>query len=105
MFPSSTGRALSNAILSKLLRDLNVDGVPHGFRSSFRDWTARNTLPIRDRLLARLPLTSSLRTRHLTRDDRENEPELVFKQSLERLDVRDRDVVECLAREVRKQMV
>ena len=40
VFPSSTGRALSNATLSKLLRDLNVDGVPHGFRSSFRDWAA-----------------------------------------------------------------
>ena len=43
VFPSSTGRALSNATLSKLLRDLNVDGVPHGFRSSFRDWAAEQT--------------------------------------------------------------
>ena len=25
---------------SKLLREIGVDAVPHGFRSSFRDWCA-----------------------------------------------------------------
>ena len=29
--------------LSGLLRDLAIGGVPHGFRSSFRDWTAEET--------------------------------------------------------------
>ena len=38
VFPSKTGRPLSDATLSKLLRGLNVKAVPHGFRSSFRDW-------------------------------------------------------------------
>ena len=38
VFPSPTGRALSDSTLSKLLRELGIDAVPHGFRSSFRDW-------------------------------------------------------------------
>ena len=38
VFPSATGRPMSDDTLSKLLRDLGVDAVPHGFRSSFRDW-------------------------------------------------------------------
>ena len=38
VFPSATGRPMSDATLSKLLRELRVRAVPHGFRSSFRDW-------------------------------------------------------------------
>ena len=39
IFPSPKGRrALSDATLSKLLRELKIAAVPHGFRSSFRDW-------------------------------------------------------------------
>ena len=30
-------------IFSKLLRKLQVGAVPHGFRSSFRDWVAEQT--------------------------------------------------------------
>ncbi len=37
------GKPLSDATLSKLLRDLSVPAVPHGFRSSFRDWAAECT--------------------------------------------------------------
>ena len=37
-FPSPTGRALSDRTLSDLLRELGIAAVPHGFRSSFRDW-------------------------------------------------------------------
>ena len=40
IFPSPRGRTISDGTLSKLLRDLRIDAVPHGFRSSFRDWTA-----------------------------------------------------------------
>ena len=40
IFPSVTGRALSDSTLSKMLRELGVAAVPHGFRSSFRDWCA-----------------------------------------------------------------
>ena len=38
VFPSPTGRALSNATMSKLCKENNVGCVPHGMRSSFRDW-------------------------------------------------------------------
>ena len=40
VFPSPTGRAHSQSSLAKLLRELRIDAVPHGFRSSFRDWAA-----------------------------------------------------------------
>ncbi len=40
LFPSPTGRPLSDSTMSKLLRELGIDAVPHGFRSSFRDWAA-----------------------------------------------------------------
>ena len=40
VFPSDTGRLLSDNTLSKLLRDKDIPAVPHGFRSSFRDWCA-----------------------------------------------------------------
>ena len=38
VFPSSEGRPLSGSTLSTLLRGLRLAAVPHGFRSSFRDW-------------------------------------------------------------------
>ena len=38
VFPSATGRPMSDATLSKLVRELGLEAVPHGFRSSFRDW-------------------------------------------------------------------
>ena len=38
IFPSATGRMLSDSTLSKLLRESEIVAVPHGFRSSFRDW-------------------------------------------------------------------
>ena len=31
---------MSGSTLSKLLRELGIDAVLHGFRSSFRDWAA-----------------------------------------------------------------
>ena len=34
------GRALSDATISKMVRELGIGAVPHGFRSSFRDWAA-----------------------------------------------------------------
>ncbi len=43
VFPSPTGRPLSDNTISKLLRDLRIAAVPHGFRSSFRDWAAECT--------------------------------------------------------------
>ena len=38
-----TGRPLSNMAFEMLLRRLEIDAVPHGFRSSFRDWTIAET--------------------------------------------------------------
>ena len=43
VFPSQTGRVLSDSTLSKLLRELRISAVPHGFRFSFRDWAAERT--------------------------------------------------------------
>jgi integrase len=40
VFPSPTGRKLSNATMSKLCKETNIGCVPHGMRSSFRDWCA-----------------------------------------------------------------
>jgi len=47
VFGSSQGKALSDNALSKLLRDMQVPAVPHGFRSSFKDW-ARSCTPYAD---------------------------------------------------------
>jgi integrase len=49
IFPSPRGKALSDMSLSQLMRgmrergELKVDAVPHGFRSTFRDWAAEQT--------------------------------------------------------------
>ena len=49
LFPSRTGKALSDMALSQLMRgmrergELTVEAVPHGFRSTFRDWAAEQT--------------------------------------------------------------
>ena len=40
VFPSPRARAISDNTVSKLLRELAIEAVPHGFRSSFRDWAA-----------------------------------------------------------------
>ena len=34
---------MSDATISKLLRENCIDAVPHGFRSSFRDWATEQT--------------------------------------------------------------
>ena len=40
MFPSATGRTPSQSGMPNLMRLLGIAAVPHGFRSSFRDWAA-----------------------------------------------------------------
>ncbi|MCY4629166.1 MAG: hypothetical protein OXE58_16560, partial [Acidobacteria bacterium] len=40
IFPSVRGGRLSDATISKMVRELGIGAVPHGFRSSFRDWAA-----------------------------------------------------------------
>lgn len=43
VFPGRTGGALSDMSLNKVVRDMKVDAVPHGFRSTFRDWAGEVT--------------------------------------------------------------
>jgi integrase len=44
VFPSPiSGKQLSDMTLSKLLKEQNIAAVPHGFRSSFRDWAGEQT--------------------------------------------------------------
>ena len=43
VFPGARGTRIDDVTLSRLLRYLGIAGVPHGFRSSFRDWAAEET--------------------------------------------------------------
>ena len=43
VFRSPRGKPLSDMTLSKLIKELGIAAVPHGFRSSFRDWAAEQT--------------------------------------------------------------
>ena len=43
VFPSQAGGIQRNGTMSDLMRELNIDAVTHGFRSSFRDWAAECT--------------------------------------------------------------
>ena len=43
IFPREGGKPLGSGRLRKLLRWNGITGVPHGFRSSFRDWAAEET--------------------------------------------------------------
>ena len=43
VFPMRSGRPISASTLLKMLNDLGIAAVPHGFRSSFRDWAAEET--------------------------------------------------------------
>ena len=43
VFPSPTGKVANHSLMPMLLRELEIGAVPHGFRSSFRDWAAECT--------------------------------------------------------------
>jgi integrase len=43
VFPAPQGGALSDMALSAVMRRMEVDAVPHGFRSTFRDWASERT--------------------------------------------------------------
>ena len=43
VFPSCRSKTLHHATFNQLLRGLRIAAVPHGFRSSFRDWAAEQT--------------------------------------------------------------
>lgn len=48
LFPSPKGAVLSDMTVSKVMRDAKLPFVPHGFRSSFRDWAAEKMPQIPD---------------------------------------------------------
>lgn len=48
LLPNAKGKALSDMTISKVMRDDNLAFVPHGFRSSFRDWAAEQHPEIPD---------------------------------------------------------
>jgi integrase len=43
VFPAPRGGMLSDMTISAVTRRMEVDAVPHGFRSTFRDWAAETT--------------------------------------------------------------
>jgi integrase len=43
VFPGTKGQPLSDMTLSAVMRRMKVDAVPHGFRSTFRDWAGERT--------------------------------------------------------------
>ena len=43
VFPAARGGQLSDMTLSAVLRRMEVGAVPHGFRSTFRDWGSERT--------------------------------------------------------------
>lgn len=48
MFPGMKGGPLSDMTMTAVMRRMKVDAVPHGFRSTFRDWAGDQTHHPRD---------------------------------------------------------
>lgn len=58
LFPGTKGATLSDMSLSAVLRRMKVHAVPHGFRSTFRDWAGDRTEYPRD--LAEFALANAI---------------------------------------------
>ena len=43
LFPGTKGQPLSDMTMTAVMRRMKVDAVPHGFRSTFRDWVGEKT--------------------------------------------------------------
>ncbi len=67
VFRSLRGKPLSNTTLSKLIKELGIAAVPHGFRSSFRDWAAERTNTPREVVEAHSPIRYRTPPRRPTR--------------------------------------
>lgn len=48
LFANGRGKPISDMTISKVMRDAGLSWVPHGFRSSFRDWAAEQHPEIPD---------------------------------------------------------
>lgn len=59
VFPGTKGQPLSDMSLTAVMRRMEVDAVPHGFRSTFRDWAGDRTHFPRDLAEAALAHTLS----------------------------------------------
>ena len=57
VFPNPRGKPLSDKRLSKLINELGIAALPHGFRSSFRDWAAEHATTPREVVEAALAHT------------------------------------------------
>ena len=70
---------MNDATLSKLLKENHVGAVPHGFRSSFRDWAAEKTGYHRDVIEAALThkATNKVEAAYFRTDLFEKRPELM----------------------------
>ena len=55
------GKPLSDMALLKVMRDLKLEFVPHGFRSSFRDWVSEETDHVSD--IAEAALAHTIRNK------------------------------------------
>ena len=42
IFPSVTGKVLADSVFSAILRNLSIDSTAHGWRSTFRTWSAES---------------------------------------------------------------
>ena len=58
VFPAPRGGMLSDMTMTAVLRRMGVKAVPHGFRSTFRDWAAERTDYPRD--MAEMALAHSV---------------------------------------------
>jgi integrase len=58
VFPAPRGGVLSDMTLTAVTRRMQVEAVPHGFRSTFRDWAAERTNYPRD--MAEMALAHSV---------------------------------------------
>ena len=45
IFPAPGGKAINDGTATKLLREIGINGVMHGFRTSFRSWCAEQNEP------------------------------------------------------------
>lgn len=61
VFPAPRGGVLSDMTMTAVMRRLGLDYVPHGFRSSFRDWCGERTNYPRE--LAEAALAHTLKNR------------------------------------------
>ncbi len=62
VFPTRRGKVLSDMVFWKLVKQQGLAAVPHGFRSSFRDWAAERTDHPREAIEAALAQVVGNRT-------------------------------------------